>query len=112
MCFTDTSIFAESDDGGLNMVPKNSVLAQHISKIFEALVEIVEIGGKCKMSSQSYNQSQSKRQLRAITSLCVSEIMASGPVTSWLIDGETVRNFIFQFSSVQSLSRVRLFATP
>ena len=45
MCFTDTSIFAESDDGGLNMVPKNSVLAQHISKIFEALVEIVEIGG-------------------------------------------------------------------
>ena len=45
MCFTDTSIFAESGDGGLNMVPKNSFLAQHISKIFEALAEIVEIGG-------------------------------------------------------------------
>ena len=71
--------------------------------------------------------------------------MASGPITSWQIDGETVetvRDFIFlgsestadsdcshemkrclllgrkvmtnlvQFSSVQSLSRVRLFATP
>ena len=36
-------------------------------------------------------------------------IMASGPITSWEIDGETVEtesDFIFQFSSVQSLSRV------
>ena len=44
-----------------------------------------------------------------------SKIMASDPITSWQIDGETtetVSDFIFQFSSVQSLSRVRLFATP
>ena len=56
-----------------------------------------------------------------------TKIMASGPITSWQIDGETVADFIFlgskitvdsdcshdiQFSSVQSLSRVRLFATP
>ena len=43
------------------------------------------------------------------------KIMASDPITSWQIDGETtetVSDFIFQFSSVQSLSRVRLFATP
>ena len=73
------------------------------------------------------------------------KIMASGPITSWQIDGETietVRDFIFlgskitadgdcshevkrclllgrkamtnlvKFSSVQSLSRVRLFVTP
>ena len=43
------------------------------------------------------------------------KIMTSGPITSWQIDGETtetVSDFIFQFSSVQSLSRVRLFATP
>ena len=36
-------------------------------------------------------------------------IMASGPITSWEIDGETVEtesDFIFQFSSVQSLSCV------
>ena len=42
-----------------------------------------------------------------------AKIMASGPITSWEIDGETVEtvsNFIF--SSVQLLSRVRLFATP
>ena len=44
-----------------------------------------------------------------------TKIMASGPITSWQIDGEimeTVSDFIFQFSSVQLLSRVRLFATP
>ena len=42
-----------------------------------------------------------------------AKIMASGPITSWEIDGETVEtvsNFIF--SSVQLLSCVRLFATP
>ena len=71
-----------------------------------------------------------------------TKVMASGPITSWEIDGETVktvRDFIFwdpkitadgdcsdkikrclllrrnamiNLSSVQSLSRVRLFATP
>ena len=44
-----------------------------------------------------------------------TKIMASGPITSWQIDGEiveTVSDFIFQFSSVQLLSHVRLFATP
>ena len=74
-----------------------------------------------------------------------TKIMASGPITSWQTDGETVSDFIFggskitaggdcsheikrhlllrrkamtnlfssvQFSSVQSLSRVQLFATP
>ena len=67
-----------------------------------------------------------------------TKIMASGPITSWPIDGETVADFIFlgsritadgdcsheikrcllleesynQPSSVQSLSRVQLFATP
>ena len=44
-----------------------------------------------------------------------TKIMASGPITSWQIDGEimeTVSDFIFQISSVQLLSRVRLFATP
>ena len=67
-----------------------------------------------------------------------TKIMASGPITSWPIDGETVADFIFlgsritadgdcsheikrcllleesynQPSSVQLLSHVRLFATP
>ena len=71
-----------------------------------------------------------------------TKIMASGPITSWQIDGEIVADFIFlgskitadgdcshemkrclllgrkvmttlvQFSSVQSLSRVQLFVTP
>ena len=67
-----------------------------------------------------------------------TKIMASGPITSWQIDGETVADFIFwgpkitadgdcsheikrcllleksydQPSSVQLLSHVRLFATP
>ena len=71
-----------------------------------------------------------------------TKIMASSPITSWEIDGETVADFIFlgskitadgdcrheikrrlllgrkvmtnlvQFSSVQSLSHVRLFVTP
>ena len=44
-----------------------------------------------------------------------TKIMASGPITSWQIDRETMEtmtDFIFQFSSVQSLSRVRLLATP
>ena len=41
-----------------------------------------------------------------------TKIMASGPITSWQIDRETMTDFIFQFSSVQSLSRVRLLATP
>ena len=59
-----------------------------------------------------------------------TKIMASGPITSWEIDGETVEtvaDLIFlgskitadgdcsheiQFSSVQLLSRVQLFATP
>ena len=68
-----------------------------------------------------------------------TKIMASGSITSWQIDGETVSDFIFlgskitadgdcsheiktrlllgrkvmtNLSSVQSLSRVRLFATP
>ena len=68
-----------------------------------------------------------------------TKIMASGPITSWQIDGETVTDFIFwgsritangdcshevkrclllgrkvmsNLSSVQSLSHVRLFATP
>ena len=39
-----------------------------------------------------------------------TKIMASGPITSWQIGGETMRDFIF--SSVQLLSHVRLFATP
>ena len=38
--------------------------------------------------------------------------MASGPITSWQIDEETVADFIFQFSSVQPLRHVQLFATP
>jgi len=65
--------------------------------------------------------------------------MASGPITSWQIDGETVADFIFlsskitadgdcsheikrclllgkkvmtKLSSVQSLNHVQLFATP
>ena len=48
-----------------------------------------------------------------------TKIMASGPITSWQIDGETVEtvtterlNCTFQFSLVQSLSCVRLLATP
>jgi len=51
-----------------------------------------------------------------------TKIMASGPITSWEIDGETVETvsvFIFlgshsgiQFSSVQLLSHVRLLVTP
>ena len=68
-----------------------------------------------------------------------TKIMASGPTTSWQIDGETMTDFFFlgsritadgdcsheikrplllgrkamtNLSSVQSLSRVRLFATP
>ena len=44
-----------------------------------------------------------------------TKIMASSPITSWQIDGETVEtvaDFIFQFSSVQSLSHIQLFATP
>ena len=38
------------------------------------------------------------------------KIMASGPITSWEIDGETVETVSVEFSSVQSLSCVRLFA--
>ena len=67
-----------------------------------------------------------------------TKVMASGPITSWEVDGETVADFIFwgpkitadgdcsheikrcllleesydQPSSVQLLSHVRLFATP
>ena len=50
-----------------------------------------------------------------------TKIMASSPITSWQIDGETVADFILggskitvdgDFSSVQSLSHVRLCATP
>ena len=50
------------------------------------------------------------------------KLSASSPITSWRIDGETVRDFIFlgskitadvtQFSSVKSLSHVQLFETP
>ena len=29
-----------------------------------------------------------------------TKIMASGPITSWQIDGETVRNFIFLLSKI------------
>ena len=39
-----------------------------------------------------------------------TKIMASGPITSWEIDGETVETVSVEFSSVQSLSCVRLFA--
>ena len=68
-----------------------------------------------------------------------TKVMASGPIISWQIDGETVTDFIFggskittdgdcsheikrclllrtkvvnNLSSIQSLSHVRLFATP
>ena len=41
-----------------------------------------------------------------------TKIMASGSITSWQIDGETLETVTVQFSSVQSLSRVRLFVTP
>ena len=42
-----------------------------------------------------------------------TKIMASGPITSWQIDGDTVETAAdFIFSSVQSLSRGRLFVTP
>ena len=37
--------------------------------------------------------------------------MASGPITSWEIYGETVETVLVPFSSVQLLSRVLLFAT-
>ena len=40
-----------------------------------------------------------------------TEIMASGPITSWEIYGETVETVLVPFSSVQLLSRVLLFAT-
>ena len=50
-----------------------------------------------------------------------TKIMASGPITSWEIGGETVETvfwapkslqMVTPFSSVQSFSHVRLFATP
>ena len=45
-----------------------------------------------------------------------TKIMASGPITSWEIDGETVEtvsDFIFLYGfKVKLLSHVRLFATP
>ena len=41
-----------------------------------------------------------------------TKIMASGPITSWQIDGETVKTVRDFFSSVQSLTHVQLFATP
>ena len=41
-----------------------------------------------------------------------TKVMASGSITSWQIDGETLETVTVQFSSVQSLSRVRLFVTP
>ena len=40
-----------------------------------------------------------------------TNIMASGPITSWEIYGETVETVLVPFSSVQLLSRVLLFAT-
>ena len=30
----------------------------------------------------------------------ITKVMASGPITSWEIDGETVRNFIFGRSKI------------
>jgi len=40
-----------------------------------------------------------------------TEIMASGPIISWEIDGETVYYFIECFLIVQLLSGIQLFAT-
>ena len=38
--------------------------------------------------------------MHRLFSCFLTEIMASGPVTSWEIDGETVSNFIFLGSKI------------
>ena len=41
-----------------------------------------------------------------------TKIMASGPITSWQIDGETVETVSDFILLLSHFSRVRLFATP
>ena len=41
--------------------------------------------------------------MHRLFSCFLTEIMASGPVTSWEIDGETVSNFIFLGSKITAV---------
>ena len=41
-----------------------------------------------------------------------TKIMASGPITSWEIDGETVETVLLLLLLLSRFSRVRLCATP
>ena len=49
-----------------------------------------------------YGVSQSRTQLKRLSSSSIqkTKIMASGPITSWEIDGETVADFTFLGSKI------------
>ena len=77
---------------------------------------------KEKLKSLLMKVKEESEKAGLILNIQKTKIMASGSTTSWQIDGETVRDFIFlgskitadvtQFSSVKSLSHVQLFETP
>ena len=77
-------------------------------------------GWECSRHNSQYKDSKARACGQYFKTLILkTKIMSSGPFTSWQIDGETIvtgemvmGNGSVQFSSVQSLSRVRLFATP
>ena len=64
---------------------------------------------KKELKSLLMKMKEKSEKVGLILNIQKNNIMASSPITSWHIDGETVG---MVFSSVQSLSRVRLFVTP
>ena len=64
---------------------------------------------KKELKSLLMKMKEKSEKVGLILNIQKNNIMASSPITSWHIDGETVG---MVFSSVQSLSCVQLFATP
>ena len=49
---------------------------------------------------------EEREKLALKLNIRITKIMASGPITSWQIDGETVEDFIYLFLAPKSLQMV------
>ena len=75
-------------------------MATHCSVLAWRIPETAEPGGLPSMGLQSRT---GLKQLSSSSNIQKTEIMASGPITSWQIDGETVEtvaDFIFLCSKI------------
>ena len=87
-------------NAGLEAQPGIKITGRNINNLRYADDTTLMAEGKEKLKILLMRVKEESEKVGLKVSIQKTKIMASGPITSWQIDGETVRDFIFLGSKI------------